>query len=138
MAQLLLLTNALTASAEVLPALGLLAHHVRVLPAEPAALIDAPRADAVLVDARRELAVAKSLCRVLRATGIEAPLLAVLTEGGLGAVNAEWGLDDDVARAVQPPGCPECRNCSPPQSRTGSCSTSASAANAPGVWPSRT
>ena len=93
MAQLLLLTNALTASAEVLPALGLLAHHVRVLPAEPAALIDAPRADAVLVDARRELAVAKSLCRVLRATGIETPLLAVLTEGGLVAVNAEWGLD---------------------------------------------
>ena len=102
MAQLLLLTNALTASAEVLPALGLLAHHVRVLPAEPAALIDAPRADAVLVDARRELAVAKSLCRVLRATGIEAPLLAVLTEGGLVAVNAEWSLDDILLDTTGP------------------------------------
>ncbi|WP_288800209.1 response regulator transcription factor [uncultured Arsenicicoccus sp.] len=102
MAQLLLLTNALAASAEVLPALGLLPHHVRVLPAEAAALTDAPRADAVLVDARRELAVAKSLCRVLRATGIEAPLLAVLTEGGLVAVNAEWGLDDILLDTTGP------------------------------------
>ena len=49
MAHLLLLTNALAPSAEVLPALGLLTHHVRILPAEPTALIDAPKADAVLV-----------------------------------------------------------------------------------------
>ena len=70
MAHLLLLTNALAPSAEVLPALGLLAHQVRILPAEPTALVDAPPADIVLVDARRELAVAKSLCRVLRATGM--------------------------------------------------------------------
>ena len=34
MARLLLLTNALAPSAEVLPALGLLPHQVRVLPAE--------------------------------------------------------------------------------------------------------
>ena len=34
MAQLLLLTNTLAPSAEVVPALGLLSHHVRILPAE--------------------------------------------------------------------------------------------------------
>ena len=83
MAHLLLLTNALAPSAEVLPALGLLSHHVRILPAEATALIDAPPADAVLVDARRELAMARSLCRVIRTTGLSAPLFAVLTEGGL-------------------------------------------------------
>ena len=54
MSQLLLLTNALAPSAEVLPALGLLGHAVRVLPAEPAALVDAPPADFVLVDDGRE------------------------------------------------------------------------------------
>ena len=73
MARLLLLTNALAPSAEVLPALGLLTHHVRIIPAEPTALVDAPPADAVLLDARRDLAVARSLCRVLRATGMSVP-----------------------------------------------------------------
>jgi hypothetical protein len=79
MAQLLLLTNALAPSAEVLPALGLLPHQIRVLPAEAAVLVDAPPADAVIVDGRRDLAGARSLCRLLRTTGLSSPLLLVLT-----------------------------------------------------------
>ncbi|MEJ5912954.1 winged helix-turn-helix transcriptional regulator [Pseudokineococcus sp. 1T1Z-3] len=102
MAQLLLLTNALAPSSEVLPALGLLAHHVRVLPAEPAVLVDAPAADAVLVDGRRELAAARSLTRLLRSTGVSCPLLLVLTEGGLAAVAADWGADDVVLDLAGP------------------------------------
>lgn len=102
MAHLLLLTNALAPSAEVLPALGLLSHHVRILPAEPTALIDAPAADAVLVDARRELAMARSLCRVIRTTGLSAPLFAVLTEGGLAGLTPEWGIDDVLLDTAGP------------------------------------
>jgi len=102
MARLLLLTNALAPSAEVLPALGLLSHHVRILPAEPTALIDAPAADAVLVDARRELAMARSLCRVIRTTGLSAPLFAVLTEGGLAGLTPEWGVDDVLLDTAGP------------------------------------
>ncbi|MEO7132395.1 MAG: response regulator transcription factor [Dermatophilaceae bacterium] len=102
MARLLLLTNALAPSAEVLPALGFLSHPVRILPAEATALVDAPDCDVVLVDARRELASARSLCRILRTTGITAPLLAVLTEGGLAAVTAEWGLDDVLLDTAGP------------------------------------
>jgi DNA-binding response OmpR family regulator len=102
MARLLLLTNTLAPSAEVLPALGLLSHHVRILPAEPTALVDAPPADAVLLDARRDLAVARSLCRVLRATGISVPLVAVLTEGGLAALTAEWGVDEVLLDSAGP------------------------------------
>ena len=102
MSQLLLLTNALAPSAEVLPALGLLAHHVRVLPAEPAALVDAPSADAVLVDGRRELVSARSLCRLLRTTGVSCPLILVLTEGGLAAVAADWGADDVLLDTAGP------------------------------------
>jgi DNA-binding response OmpR family regulator len=94
MSSLLLLTNALQPSAEVLPALGLLLHHVRIAPAEASALLDAPASDAILVDGRRELPHARSLCRVLRTTGLDCPLLLVTTEGGLAAVTAEWGLDD--------------------------------------------
>ena len=102
MARLLLLTNALAPSAEVLPALGLLMHSVRILPAEATALVDSPDCDVVLVDARRELASARSLCRVLRTTGIATPLLAVLTEGGLAGLSAEWGVDDVVLVTAGP------------------------------------
>jgi DNA-binding response OmpR family regulator len=104
MARLLLLTDAMTPSSEVLPALGLLGHSVRVAPAEAGALLDAPseRVDAVLVDARRELASARSLCRLLRTTGLEAPLLAVLTEGGLAALSSEWGVDDVLLDTAGP------------------------------------
>ncbi len=94
MAALLLLTNALAPSGEVLPALGLLPHQIRILPAEAAVLVDAPPADAVIIDGRRDLAGARSLCRVVRATGVSVPLLLVLTEGGMAAAAADWGMDD--------------------------------------------
>jgi DNA-binding response OmpR family regulator len=102
MAQLLLLTNALAPSSEVLPALGLLPHQVRVLPAEAAVLVDAPPADVVVVDGRRDLAGARSLCRLLRTTGLSSPLLLVLTEGGMAAVAADWGADDVLLDSAGP------------------------------------
>ncbi|MFF3663966.1 winged helix-turn-helix transcriptional regulator [Microtetraspora malaysiensis] len=102
MSNLLLLTNALEPSAEVLPALGLLLHSIRVAPAEASALIDAPPADAILVDARRELAHAKGLCRLLRTTGLTCPLLVIVTEGGLAAMTAEWGVDDVLLDSAGP------------------------------------
>ncbi|NVI86292.1 response regulator transcription factor [Actinomadura sp. BRA 177] len=102
MSSLLLLTNALEPSDEVLPALGLLLHSTRVAPAEASALIDAPPADVLLVDARRDLVQAKSLCRLLRTTGLDCPLLAVVTEGGLAALSPEWGLDDVLLQTAGP------------------------------------
>ena len=102
MATLLLLTNATSPSAEVLPALSLLSHPVRVAPLEVAALLSAPQHDAVLVDARRDLAGARSVCRLLRTTGVAAPLFAVLTEGGLVALTAEWGVDDALLDTAGP------------------------------------
>ena len=102
MAHLLLLTNTLAPSAEVVPALGLLSHHVRILPAEASALVDAPAADVVIVDARRELAMAKSLCRVICTTGISIPLLVVVTEGGLAGITSDWGIDDVLLDTAGP------------------------------------
>ncbi|GLZ07384.1 transcriptional regulatory protein GlnR [Actinomadura sp. NBRC 104412] len=102
MSSLLLLTNALEPSDEVLPALGLLLHSVRVAPAEASALIDAPPADVVLVDCRRDLVQAKSLCRLLRTTGLDCPLLGIVTEGGLAALSPEWGLDDVLLQTAGP------------------------------------
>jgi DNA-binding response OmpR family regulator len=103
MATLLLLTNAMGPSSDVLPALGLLGHSVRVAPAEVTALLQAPPGvDAVLVDARRDLAGARSLCRLLRTTGVTSPVFAVLTEGGLVALTAEWGVDDVLLDTAGP------------------------------------
>jgi len=102
MSTLLLLTNALQPSSEVLPALGLLLHRVRVAPAEVTALVDAPPADAVIVDGRRELAHARSLCKLLRTTGLSCPMFVVVTEGGLSVVTAEWGIDDVLLDSTSP------------------------------------
>lgn len=102
MADLLLLTPSTGGSAQVLPALGLLNHRVRVLPVEPSALLDAPDADVLLLDARRDLAAARSTCRLLRATGLGVPLVLILTEGGLTVVTAEWGASDILLEDASP------------------------------------
>ncbi|MBO1767029.1 MULTISPECIES: response regulator transcription factor [unclassified Allobranchiibius] len=102
MARLLLLTDARGASVEVLPALGLLGHRVRVLPTEPQALVDPPECDVVLLDARRDLANARGLTRVLRTTGLSTPLIAIFTEGGLTALTSEWQLDDVLLESAGP------------------------------------
>jgi DNA-binding response OmpR family regulator len=102
MARLLLLTSASGTSTEVLPSLALLGHVVRVMPMDAAPLVDAPPSDVVIIDARRELAAARQTCRVLRTTGTSAPLLAVVTEGGLTAVAVDWGLDDVLLETSGP------------------------------------
>src|SRR4029079_18712352 len=99
-AQLLILTSA--ADPDILPAGGLLSHRVRVIPAEPASLVNAPTCDLIFVDARQDLASAKSLCKILNTTGINVPLVLVLTEGGLTAVSADWGVDDVILATAGP------------------------------------
>jgi len=100
MAQILVL--AATATTDVLPALGLLSHKVRTIPAEPASLVSAPVADIVFLDARKDLVAAKSLVKVLLTTGMSAPLVLVLTEAGLPAINAEWGAADIILENAGP------------------------------------
>ena len=102
MSTLLLLTNALRPSAEVLPALALLPHQVRILPAEGSALLEAPDCDVVLVDGRQDLAHIRDLCRLIRTTGTDAPVLLILGDGGLAVVAADWGIDDVVSATAGP------------------------------------
>ena len=100
MAQLLLLSAQPTN--EVLPALSLLPHKVRTIPAEPAGLVNAPSADLILLDARTDLGNMKSLARILQTTGMSSPLLLIVTEGGLLAVNEEWGATDIILNTAGP------------------------------------
>ena len=102
MARVLLLTNTTGASAEVLPALGLLSHSVKILPAEAAVLIDAPEMDILLVDCRRDLSGSRALTQLIQSTGVSTPVLAIATEGGLPAFNSEWGIDDVILDTAGP------------------------------------
>lgn len=102
MATLLLLTSSLDPSVEVIGSLALLPHTVKVLPAEPTALLDAPEADAVLIDGRTDLAGARALTRLIRTTGVTVPVLLVMTEGGLTVVGADWGADDVLLATAGP------------------------------------
>ena len=100
MAQLLILTSA--ANNDVLPALALLSHSARLIPAQADQLITAPDSDLILVDARSNLIAAKALCQLLRAMGSSTPLLLVITEGGLAAVSPDWGVDDVILDTAGP------------------------------------
>ncbi len=108
--QILLLTAASSRAApprphdpdQVLPSLQLLGHSVRVAPYDVQALLDSPAPDIVLVDALTDLVAARGTCRLLRATGLRARLIAVLVENGLAGVSTEWGVDDFVLHNAGP------------------------------------
>ncbi|HEX7744046.1 MAG TPA: response regulator transcription factor [Micromonosporaceae bacterium] len=98
----ILLLTAGAAPAAVLPALDLLPHSVRTAPRDVRALLSGSSPAAVLVDARRELGEARATCRLLHATGLDVPLVAVVAEAGLIAVTADWGVDDVVLDSAGP------------------------------------
>ncbi|MEK6648211.1 MAG: response regulator transcription factor [Actinomycetota bacterium] len=102
MARILLLTNSFGASAEVLPALGLLQHHVRILPAEASVLVNVPEMDLLFIDARRDLPAVKSLTRLLTSTGVGSPVIVITTEGGLSAMSGDWGVNDVILDTAGP------------------------------------
>ena len=102
MSALLLLTSALQPSAEVLPALALLSHSVKVLPAEGSALLEAPPVDLVLVDGRQDLVIARDLTRLLRTIGTDSPVMLIVSEGGLSVAAVDWGFDELVLVTAGP------------------------------------
>jgi len=102
MARLLLLTNSSGASADVMPALGLLQHDVKILPIEVSVLVEPPVVDCLLIDARRDLPAAKSFTKLITSTGVDVPIMVITTEGGLSAINADWGIDDVILDTAGP------------------------------------
>jgi DNA-binding response OmpR family regulator len=102
MARLLLLTNSSGASADVMPALGLLQHDVKILPLEASVLVEPPVVDCLLIDARRELPNVKSFTKLITSTGVDVPIIVITTEGGLSAFNADWGIDDVILDTAGP------------------------------------
>ena len=93
--ELLLLTTDPT-PASVLPAVDLLPVRIRSAPPEAASLVTSGPYDLLLLDARHDLAAARTLCRLLGADGLAVSILAVVTEGGMVAIGPEWGVADVV------------------------------------------
>ena len=103
MFQILMLTDADGNSASVLPALDLLNHRVTVVPTRTASgTLDGHEPDVVLLDGRTDLITARNLAQLLTAKGLAAPLLMVLTEGGMAAVAANWMVEDVVLDTAGP------------------------------------
>jgi DNA-binding response OmpR family regulator len=80
-----------------------------VAPAEASALLTpgpdnaaGSPVDAILVDARTNLVAARNLCRLLNTTGLDCPLIAVLTEGGAAALTPEWQVTDFLLTTAGP------------------------------------
>ena len=88
--------------ATVLPSLALLSHRVRVLPMDAASLVKMPENTILFLDARDDLATAKTLCRLIHASGLSTPIVLVLTEGGFTVVNSQWGIADVVVTTASP------------------------------------
>jgi DNA-binding response OmpR family regulator len=102
--EILLLTAAAggNGSAGVLPALDLLPHTLRTAPRDVRALVSGTSPDVVIIDARSDLAEVRATCRMLHATGLGVPMIAVVTESGLVALNADWGVDDVILNTAGP------------------------------------
>jgi DNA-binding response OmpR family regulator len=64
--------------------------------------MNAPSADLILLDARKDLVAAKSLATLLKTTGLSSPLFLVISEGGLAALSVEWGADDFLLETAGP------------------------------------
>jgi DNA-binding response OmpR family regulator len=102
LSNVLLLTGAREPPADILPSLSLLSHTVRVAPPAPDQVTSSPAPDAVLVDARRDLVLARRLLIALRSTASSLPIIAIVTDGGWAAVSADWGADDLLLHTAGP------------------------------------
>lgn len=102
MSNVLLLTNGRELAAEILPSLSLLRHGLRIAPAGAEHAATSPPPDVILVDARRDLVLAKRVLLALRSSASTAPVLAIVTDGGWAAVSADWGADDLLLHTAGP------------------------------------
>lgn len=79
-----------------LPPLEVLGHQLHLVDFEPQSLASAPRHDLIVLDCRANLVEARAVSRILQAANWQTPLLLVVSEGGLPAVNGDWGSQDFV------------------------------------------
>jgi DNA-binding response OmpR family regulator len=102
LSNVLVLTNGREPVADILPSLSLLRHTVRVAPAAPEHVLAGPAPDAVFLDGRRDLVLARRVLLLLRATATTVPVILIVTDGGWAAISADWGADDLLLHTAGP------------------------------------
>ena len=86
----------------VLPGLSLLTLDVHVAPLTTSALAASLDAPVIILDGRRDLVSARTLCRAATDPMDAPPILLVLEEGGFAVVAASWGAADTVLSSAPP------------------------------------
>ena len=102
MSNVLVLASGREPPADILPSLSLLPHSVRYAPAAAEQVLAGPAPDAILVDGRRDLVLARRVVLVLRAAATTVPVIVVVTDAGWAAVSADWGADDLLLHTAGP------------------------------------
>lgn len=103
MTHLMLLSDTAYTSGEVLPALDLLNHRVTILPlSTDSSVLNRDAGVVILIDARDALVLVRNTAQLLKSSGLTAPLLMVLTEGGMAAVSSQWLVDDIILDTAGP------------------------------------
>lgn len=103
MIHIVLLSDSSARSADILPSLDLLNHHVALLPLSSSVqALQAENAEIVMIDARSSLVGARNTAQILKSTGLDVPLIMVLTEGGMAAVSSAWMVDDIILDSAGP------------------------------------
>jgi len=81
--------------------LRLLSHQVSQAASASKALLEAENSDVVVVDARTDLAGARSTCQTLSRGG-NTPILLLVAVSGLAVLSPEWGFTDFMAVGAEP------------------------------------
>ena len=68
----------------------------------PSTWLPARLPTSILVDARRDLVLARRVLLALRSSASTAPVIAIVTDGGWAAVSADWGADDLLLHTAGP------------------------------------
>ncbi len=103
MMRIALLSDSSAPYNELIPSLDLLSHEVQTFPQSvQTGALEANHPDIIMIDATSALVGARNTAQMLKSGGVSAPVLMVLTEGGMAAVSATWLVDDVLLPGVGP------------------------------------
>jgi DNA-binding response OmpR family regulator len=87
---------------DLIPVLRLLGHDVQLVPYGAEPRFEAPEHDVLLLDARNDLVRAHHVAQQLGEQDYVAPVLALLSDGGLPTVSPAWALADFLVDGAGP------------------------------------
>lgn len=103
MVKMLMLSDAASSPADVVPALALLPHEAEVRPLAASPEEFASRSpELLLVDGTGALVNARNTVQMLGGSDLETPTVMILAEGGLAAVSPHWLVDDILLDSAGP------------------------------------